>query len=402
MTKVVKKSGMEIKKFMLETLGKNFGGAMIRQSKTWRGMMSNLADSWTMFQKEIGDGGFFENIKGRLANLLDYLGRLKADGTLGRWAKNISDAMTGSLDFAINTVERLGKHISFLGQWISANPETFKAIAYGLGLIAAVKFPWIAALLALDDILSWMRGAPSVIGDFAKSLEELTGIDAGAIGTVLAALSAGAAAFLLFGGSFKIVATGLRALAASLVFLAGSNVAGGLGVISKLITLLGRLSPYMAMFGLLSGGVPSKDTPNGKQTPEQAKAHLDDQLKKARQGELPSQYSERRKKMEDWLRPPARGTVDDNTPMNARDVADRFARWGSNLENARMNAMRAGGGMSGGNTTVNAPTTVVVNMPVQQVMDAAVAAGKKVTDVVGSKLNSLPSHPTRTTPSPTF
>ena len=54
----------------------------------------------------------------------------------------------------------------------------------------------------------------------------------------------------------------------------------------------------MAMFGLLSGGTPSKDSPNGPRTPEQAQAHLADQMKKARQGDLIGDIAGRRRMME--------------------------------------------------------------------------------------------------------
>lgn len=397
MTKVVKKNGKEVSKFLLDTFGGRFNNAMDRQSKTWNGMMSNLGDSWEDFKRRIGNAGFFDAAKKRLAGLLDYIARLDKDGSLDRWAKNISKAMTGVADFAEGQIKGLIGDFQFLTGWIKANPDWLGPIKTGLIALGAVMFPKTFALLVLQDIIRWMQGKGSVIGDFAKSLSELIGIDAGAIGTVLGALAAAGAAFMLFGGTFSVVASGVRGLAGALALLAGSNAAGGLGVISKLVALAGRLSPYMAMFGLLSGGVASKNTPNGPQTQEQSDAHLAEQLKKARQGNLLGDYANRRKAMEDYLKPRAAGTIDDNTP----GIMELF-------RNMQGNSAKMGGGaiqpVVNDNSNRSVTTNTNVQLTVQQMSEAANAAANAVRGKVSGALSSVASnsHPTRTTPSPTF
>lgn len=227
MTKVVKKNGKEISKFLLDTFGNRFSGAMVRQSKTWNGMVSNLSDSWNLFMKRIGDKGIFERVKGLLGNLLDYIGKLDADGTLDKIATSISNGMTNTINELINQGQRLKDHWDFIKEWIDLNPEWAGPLLKGLGLLAALKFPRLAALLVIDDILSALEGKASVIGDFAKYLSELTGIDADTLTKVLAAISAAAAGFLLFGGSFGIVATGIKSLAAALLLMGSSQAAAG-------------------------------------------------------------------------------------------------------------------------------------------------------------------------------
>ncbi len=87
MSRTVKKTATDVGRFLSETLGRRFDGAMVRQSKTWNGMMSNLADAWSNFQRRVGDAGFFEVAKRKLADVLDVLGRWADDGTLQRAAQ---------------------------------------------------------------------------------------------------------------------------------------------------------------------------------------------------------------------------------------------------------------------------------------------------------------------------
>lgn len=218
LSKTIKKNSEEVRKFILEQLGDRFNGAMIRQSKTWNGMMSNLGDSWTQFLLKIGRGGFFDTVKGRLGQLLDYMGKLADNGTLDRWAKNLSWAFENSDDGAIFFLSRLKNHFEAISQWVRVNPDLWGKIKVGLAAIAAVKFPYLTGLLVIEDILSWMEGGDSVIGDFAKALSDLSGVDANSIGNVLATIGGSAvgiaAASVAFGGFSASVWPVVAALAA--------------------------------------------------------------------------------------------------------------------------------------------------------------------------------------------
>lgn len=233
MRKVIKKDGAEVQKFMKEFFGSTFNGAMLRQSKTWAGMVSNLIDGWNLFQKKIGDKGFFDRVKGYLGGLLDYMGELDDNGTLDRWAKDLSDGLTNGVEAAIFTLSRLRKHLEFLTGWIAANGEWWGPIKAGLIALGAFVFPRGAAIIVLEDVLSWMEGSDSVIGAFAKSMSEFSGIDADAIGAVLAALAGGAGLAVAIGG-IKGITAPIRALAGALSLLGGSAAAGGIAVLGRL------------------------------------------------------------------------------------------------------------------------------------------------------------------------
>ena len=63
---------------------KKFGGAMAEESKTFAGMLGNLADQWARFRNMVMASGLFDFLKGRLGALLDTLDRMAA-GKLGGW-----------------------------------------------------------------------------------------------------------------------------------------------------------------------------------------------------------------------------------------------------------------------------------------------------------------------------
>ncbi|MBX4889768.1 tape measure protein [Rhizobium bangladeshense] len=221
LSKTVKKNSAEIIKFLKDNFADRFNGAMLRQSKTWNGMVSNLGDAWTGFLRKIGDAGFFDAVKRQLGRLLDFIGELSSNGSLDRFAKALGSALESGVNAAVFLIDRLRRHFQFLSEWISVNPDLFKGIAAGLGLIAAVKFPFLSGLLILEDILSWMEGGDSVIGKFAEELSKLTGIDADKLGTIIATL-AGATALAAAASSVGLLTAALNPLTASLLAFAAA------------------------------------------------------------------------------------------------------------------------------------------------------------------------------------
>lgn len=232
-TKTVKKTGEEIRKFVQETLGKRFSGAMLRQSKTWEGMMSNLADTWTDFQRRIGDGGFFETVKNKLAGVLDYLGRLDADGTLDRWSKSLSSAFTWAADTIGRLAVTLGRDLGSIGELLNKYKGAWEWLKWVVGAIAVRLFPMttllVGAYLALNELLTYMRGGKSVIGDFLESLEGLTGIDADKISEIVGTLG-GMAGLALAAGGVALFAMSLSPLTKALLLFAGAYTAAKAGL----------------------------------------------------------------------------------------------------------------------------------------------------------------------------
>lgn len=198
LTQTVKKSATEIRQFLLETMGDSFTGAMDRQSTTWNGMMSNLGDTWTGFQRKIGESGLFEKLSAQLAGFLDYLEVLDQDGTLDKWAAAIGGTMSWLADMLGAIFGRIGEDINFLIEHFDTLKPILFAVGLALGALLAWAFPVVAIViglgLAIDDLISYLSGGESVIGDFidwCSRLPEVLGQAAEAFKTWLAGIDWG-------------------------------------------------------------------------------------------------------------------------------------------------------------------------------------------------------------------
>lgn len=205
LTETVKKSSNEIRAFLLQTMGDRFSGAMDRQSKTWNGIMSNLGDSWVDFKRRIGDAGFFDKASGYLQKILDWIGKLDADGTLDKWAERFSDSLSSGLDFFALIAERVATNVGFLIENFERLEPILTPLGAAIALLITRAFPLMTLFtiiaLAVDDFLSYLQGGESLIGDFIEKIQELTGVSetvAEAMAGLGAAVAAGlAGAFLI-------------------------------------------------------------------------------------------------------------------------------------------------------------------------------------------------------------
>lgn len=195
LTRVVKKNGADITNFIQEQFGLRFAGAMIRQAKTWNGMLSNLGDTWTAFQKRIGDAGWFEDVKRRLAGILDTVGEWDRNGGLDRAAGALSTIFSRTLD----TAEHVGSQLFTIGKGafyaasgivdlvsritglnkvasigvLGAGALAMSAGGRGLMLALGKRIPALGALLAVDDIMTGLGGGDSYIGKLEGGQEAL-------------------------------------------------------------------------------------------------------------------------------------------------------------------------------------------------------------------------------------
>ena len=116
----------------LSQIFSRFEGGMEKQSKTWSGMMSNLMDQWTMFQKAIMDAGVFKALKDALRDVLTHF---------ENWVKVNQKLIEQKVPEYIKTVK---KAISDLWDWVKkvkklfdVLPDSIVGIA-GMGLIGRI------------------------------------------------------------------------------------------------------------------------------------------------------------------------------------------------------------------------------------------------------------------------
>lgn len=236
LSKTVDKTSAEITKFIQERFGQRFGGAMLRQSKTWNGMLSNLGDSWTGFLRKIGDAGFFETVKNRLAGVMDQVEQWSQDGTIDAAADYLSWMFTKVADGIGYAVGRISTHLDFLMSNFDRILAWAKPIGIALGALAVWAFPLISIFYALgllvDDFLTYLEGGESVIGSFAEALAELTGVDAGTIAGILTALAVGGLGLAAAVGPIKLISSAIAGLARALGLMGSAKVAQGVAAVS--------------------------------------------------------------------------------------------------------------------------------------------------------------------------
>lgn len=255
MNKTVKKTGEDVTKFLYDIWGRKFNGAMIRQSKTWNGMMSNMSDTWTMFQYKIGQGGFFEAVKGKLGDLMDVLDKWESDGKLDAIAKGLSTAFTSVADVIGIVIQQMAGHIEFLAKNWDNLSGYVKAFGIALGLIVASAFPVVTAFAiigaVIDDFLTFLQGGKSVIGDFVSWIQSIIPISdqaAAAIGALGAAVATGLT-LAFMAAPLKMGGFALTLVRALVVPLASALITG----IAALSTAI--VSGFTTAFALLSNPV---------------------------------------------------------------------------------------------------------------------------------------------------
>lgn len=235
MNRTIKKTSSDVTNFLTEVWGKKFGGAMIRQSKTWTGMMSALGDSWTDFQLKIGDAGFFDTVKSKLGDLMDTIAQWQSDGTIERIAGALGGMFTGVANAVGFLAERIGTHVTFISEHFEELKPYINAVGGAFLWMLAKAFPMIAiftlAGIALDDFLTYLEGGESMIGNFVEWLRTIIPVS-DEVATALAGLA-------------LAVGTGLAA-----AFIL--NPMTSIGIVVRLVAgLAGLLAP--ALLGALTG-----------------------------------------------------------------------------------------------------------------------------------------------------
>ncbi len=167
---VDKNNRKEIEQTLSAIFNEKYGGAMIKQSKTLGGIISNLKDQWGRFQLMIAESGAFEALKEKMLNILQTLNKMAENGELKKWAEDIGQAIKSLIisfyeigksfagvarSFANFTGENAG-FVAFVIKWV--------AIFATLG---AVLSPLIGIIGALGVALGFLAANPAFIAIFA-------------------------------------------------------------------------------------------------------------------------------------------------------------------------------------------------------------------------------------------
>ncbi|MCA3417446.1 MAG: hypothetical protein INF88_00985 [Roseomonas sp.] len=85
---------------------------MRRRAQTWDGMLSNLADAWSNFTRAVATSGPFQFLQDQLRDVLAWIERMKTEGRLDQWARDIGAGITRAFEairqFVVGTEETPG------------------------------------------------------------------------------------------------------------------------------------------------------------------------------------------------------------------------------------------------------------------------------------------------------
>lgn len=165
------------------------GGGMQRLSESWDGMVSNLGDAWQNFARRVAENGPFDWLKAQLQELLAWVDRMKADGSLEEWARATGQAITAAFqsvrDFLVGTEEAPGffQRLMAIFERISAvvSPlvNTFGGLETTVAALAlVVGGPAITALFALTSAIAGLGAALLLtpVGWFALAIGVIAGL----------------------------------------------------------------------------------------------------------------------------------------------------------------------------------------------------------------------------------
>jgi hypothetical protein len=85
---------------------------MRRRAQTWDGMLSNLADAWSNFTRAVATSGPFQFLQDQLRDVLAWIERMKSEGRLDQWARDIGAGITRAFEavrqFVVGTEDTPG------------------------------------------------------------------------------------------------------------------------------------------------------------------------------------------------------------------------------------------------------------------------------------------------------
>jgi len=235
--KIVDKNNRAMIQSTLEAIwNEKYAGAMKEQSKTWEGMVSNLADQWTRFKLLVMKSGVFDFIKTKLSGFLDLINKMANNGQLELLAKQFGERVTTALKKAweigkafYRVVKQIYSSASYMATLVGGWQHLFFILAGIKGLQIAVMlvgvvrgiYAMIAAMLGLKAV-----GAVSMFSSMAGALGGLS--KAWKAATMAAVAYDVASKSAIKGGGFKA----LKGLSGRLGLVGAAGAAGyGIGTI---------------------------------------------------------------------------------------------------------------------------------------------------------------------------
>ncbi|MDC5753863.1 tape measure protein [Vibrio europaeus] len=158
--------GRESIRRLIEEMGKASDGAALNQMKTWNGMISNMGDHWTMFQKDVMQSGAFEKLKTELSEVLEKLDEMKMTGEYDNLVETVGENLVNAFETAgeaIKAAKDVGAALWPVLRTIGQGANAIADAVGGYGNLAKT----LAAVYALNKAVR--MGAPLIKGAMAMT-----------------------------------------------------------------------------------------------------------------------------------------------------------------------------------------------------------------------------------------
>lgn len=155
MLQALKGDRAQIQKVLSDIFNEKYAGAMVAQSKTFNGIMSNLSDQWVRFQQIVMSSGVFDHIKNKLQGVLNKIDQMAANGQLQVIAERFGKGLIKTFDSLWNWV---GKFASGFDKFVDKANAVAEMLGGWentiMGIIALPLLPAVATFIQAFTMLS--------------------------------------------------------------------------------------------------------------------------------------------------------------------------------------------------------------------------------------------------------
>lgn len=117
---IVANNSVIIQSTLESIFNSKYTGAMAEQSKTWKGLIANMQDNWTIFQKNLMSSGIFDYLKAVVTVVGEYMSNafgytLESSTIFSMGVIDGIKRIISSIGYTYDTLETFGDYFTFIG-----------------------------------------------------------------------------------------------------------------------------------------------------------------------------------------------------------------------------------------------------------------------------------------------
>jgi len=169
-------------KLLMDEMGKSSQGSAKAMMSTWDGIVSNLMDNFDKVKNTIAKAGLLDTFKAELSGISTAIDEMAADGSLQEYAKEISDAIVGTLTAMKNGLVTVYEWRSELATLAKVVLGIKLASMFG-GFVGSA-YSATTALLAHRAAISATAASATLLGNASKVMFGPVGVAIAAAATI--------------------------------------------------------------------------------------------------------------------------------------------------------------------------------------------------------------------------